>query len=1276
MRFVPNGPDIPDSLLQAVEDGEVVFFCGAGISYPAGLPGFRGLVDQIYEGVGTGREPIEDDAYRNGRYDVTLDLLERRVVGRRFAVRKALRKSLQPKWHKKDATATHAALLQLGRHPDGALRLVTTNFDHVFERAAKRERRRIESYAAPMLPVPKKTRWNGLVYLHGLLPKVDDEHALNRLVVTSGDFGLAYLTERWAARFVSDLFRDYAVCFIGYSINDPVMRYMMDALAADRIMGESTPLAWALGDCRKGEEAKTALDWKARGVEPILYELSGVGPPHLALHKTLVEWARTYRDGVSGKERIVLENALGRPSESTRQDDFVGRMIWALSDLSGLPAKAFAEHNPAPALEWLTEALALDRYRRDDLRRFDIEPQPKDDVDVHYSLVRRPAPYTLAPWMTLVSGGEGNPHLDKVMRELARWLLRHLNDARLIIWIAKQGGRVHPYWALLIEDALDEIVRLESEGSAEKLDKIRAQSPSAIPTPAMRALWRVLLAGRVKSLGRDSDLFTWRKRVERDGVTPTARMELCRLLAPVIRIRESYASSISKAGPSDRGDPREAINCELALASDHVRAALGERVAEQLRREHYATILVDVQQLLRDALELRQEIGEANATDDRSHWDLPSIAPHSQNRFHDDWVVLIEILRDGWLEVAVKAPDRARRLAAEWYEVPFPAFKRVVFFAAAENDCIAVGQWVAWLLAEEAWWLWSESTRRECLRLLVRKGSHLGPAERTQLESAIVAGPPRRRYRDDIEPELLEREVDRAVWLRLAKLQLSGAGLGMGAGARLTELSRRYPQWQLAADEKDEFAIWAFDPDDPDVLERVAGEEAPDDRDELAAWLMEGPSEWQTSRIHAWRQKCRVRLIRCVAALCVLSQRKQWPSTPWRVALETWADGELVVRSWRFAAPIVRTLPRELIGELTYILTWWLEAASRTIDKHETTMLELCLRVLDIPLASGAGVTQNGRDLDDPVTSAINHPVGHVTQALLSTWLTLRPGDNELLPQGFAAAFAQLCDTSVDRFRHGRVLLASRAIPLFRVDRAWAERNLLPLFDWRASPTEARCAWEGFLWSPRLYPPLIVSLKEEFLATAGHYTELGAHGRQFASLLVLAGLEGVDDFRREDFRAAFAALSQVGLEAAAHSLGQFLESAGDRREEYWRNRVAPFWHDIWPKSRERLSANISASLVELIVAAGKEFPNALEVVKEWLQPVEHPEYSVHLLHTAGVCSRFPEASLELLDRLIDNQPWPPKDLGPSLEAIAQASPELRLHPRFVRVTTFLRQRGG
>src|SRR5258708_4415891 len=188
MQFVANGPDISEPLLQAHEEGRVVFFCGAGISYPAGLPDFKGLVEEIYKRVGTTRSAIEQDAYERNQFDATLDLLERRLPGQRIAVRQKLAQALTPKWRRKGATDTHEALLELARCRDGSIRLVTTNFDRVFERVGKRPGKAFQAFAAPMLPMPKNSRWNGLVYLHELLPNKPDDSDLHRWVLTNGDY--------------------------------------------------------------------------------------------------------------------------------------------------------------------------------------------------------------------------------------------------------------------------------------------------------------------------------------------------------------------------------------------------------------------------------------------------------------------------------------------------------------------------------------------------------------------------------------------------------------------------------------------------------------------------------------------------------------------------------------------------------------------------------------------------------------------------------------------------------------------------------------------------------------------------------------------------------------------------------------------------------------------------------------------------------------------------------------------------------------------------------
>lgn len=1275
MQFVTRGPDIPDALLQAHEEGRVVFFCGAGISYPAGLKGFKWLVDAIYSHVGTTRNDIENKVYELGQYDATLNLLEDRLPGQRqgLAVRKALAQALQPKLRRKGATDTHAALLQLARGREGALRLVTTNFDRVFEYVARRTKQPCTAYAAPMLPVPKSSRWNGVVYLHGLLPAIPDDGALHRLVLTSGDFGLAYLTERWASRFVSELFRNYVVCFVGYSINDPVLRYMMDALAADRMLGEVTPQAYALADCGPGEEHDKTIEWKAKGVAPILYEVPAASHDHSAMHNTLKAWAGTHRDGILGKERIVVDYALARPSASTRQDDFVGRMLWALSHESGLPAKRFADFNPVPPLEWL-EAFSEDRYQHGDLSRFGVPPVADTDNKLRFSLIRRPAPYRHAPWMALVSGGGAGSQLDHVMFHLARWLVRHLNDPALVIWVAQRGSQLQDRWPWLIEHELDRFARLEHEGKASELDEIRTHAPNAIPGPLMQTLWRLLLTGRVKSPWRDLDLYRWKDRLGREGLTTTLRLELRQLLEPKVALKKPFRWSSTEPSTDEPTRIRQLVDWELVLTADHVHSSLPD-LADDRWRACLPALVNDFQQLLRDALDLLRELGEADDRSDRSYWDLPSISPHWQNRGFRDWATLIEVLRDAWLAIRESDPQRASSIARGWFDLPYATFKRLALFAASQEDCIAPEQWVDWLIAEDAWWLWSVDTRRETMRLLVQQGATLSPELRDTMEAAIVAGPPRKMYRDDLEPEAWLSLVDDMVWVRLAKLREGGGQLGDIGSQRVHTLSVANPEWKVESNERDEFSHWMSGTGDPDYEASRAVDIAPRTRSDLVNWLKKPPPERRSLYEDTWSATCRTRFFHSLLALCDLTQEGLWPAGRWRDALQVWSEEGLVQRSWRFAAPVVQRMPEAVMQENAHSVTWWMEAASKAIERHEQILIDLCRRALALPSEPSADITQNGEPIHQPVAEAINHPIGHCTQALLNLWFKREPNDNDALPSDIEPFFTKMCNTAVEKYRHGRVLLASRLIALFRVDRSWTETNLLPLFDWSQSSVEAKAAWEGFLWSPRLYRPLLIAFKPQFLSTAHHYTDLGEHSRQFAAFITYAGLDPVDGYTPDDFQSAIGALPQEGLDEVAQALSQALEGAGEQREEYWKNRVQPFWQRVWPKSRDFASNSIAESLARLCIAARGEFPAALAAVLGWLRPIEHPDYVVHLLHETVLCTRFPEEALHFLGAILSDQLWAPRELTQCLEAIVHAAPDLRRDHRFQGLTEYARQHG-
>lgn len=1221
MQFIPNGPDIDNELLQSQEEGRVVFFCGAGISYPAGLSGFEGLVDGIYSFSGTDIKSYKPEfkAFKDGNYDLTLDLLERRLPGGRLSMRSALAEQLKPDLKKPGAMCTHMALLRLARNREGVLRLVTTNFDRVFHAAANYMDQSFCSYAAPMLPVPKNSRWDGIVYLHGLLTEEPNDTDLNRLVVTSGDFGLAYLTERWAARFVSELFRNYVVCFVGYSIEDTVLRYMMDALAADRTLGEFTPRAWAFVGFKPGTEQEVTEKWEIKGVTPILYEKSNGS--HSLLHRTLHAWADTHRDGVGGKEAIIVNNAQAKPQDTTKQDDFVGRMLWALSDKSGLPAKRFADLNPVPSLDWL-EPFSKNCFQNSDLNRFGVQPTA-DNSELRFSLVSR-----------LCSSGVEFSEWDTVMFHLGRWLIRHLNDPTLVIWIAKLG-QPHESLRIAIENRLEELAFLESNDKTSEINEILAHSTNAIPDKRMRTLWNMLLSGRVKASWKNFYLERWMRRFMIEGLTTSLRLELREMLAPKVLLEKPFNLYGDDSSTTKIPQMSQLVSWEFELAADNVHCFFREAKTNAEWVSALLLLLEDFQQLLRDALDLKRELDESDEYSDKSFLDLPSITPHWQNRGFCDWVTLIELLRDSWLEVYGSDTSQATCIAQNWFRLPYPTFKRLALFAASKDNCIVSKQWVDWLLSDNSRWLWSLETKREVFRLYHGQGNQLTKSDQKRLERAILSGPDSEKHRGDLDENQWQKWVKRSVWLHLAKLKAAADVLGSAAEKRLTEISKENPDWKLANNERDEFSTWISvtgDPGHEDLF--ITSDDPPSE--ELAQWLDD-----HGLNNNAWHDACRNRFEDSMVVLRALAERGQWPTEQWHEALQVWSKSH-VSHSWRDAAPHLNAMPDDVFKEIIRPVAWWMGAVSKSINRHDNVFLELSRRVLDHPTEVS--------DINlDSVSSAINHPIGLVTQALIDLCFNSDPNDNNGLPEEIKPLFTQLCDIQFERYCYGRLLLGTNAIALFRVDPGWTREYLLPLFDW-SNTVEATFVWKGFLWSPRLHQPFLLAIKKEFLDTATHYEELGDR-HNFAAFLTYAALNFIstDEYSKEEFRLALAALPQQGLEKSAQALYQSLEATG-QREEYWKNRILPFWH-IWPKDLNRRSPRIAESLALLVIAARNEFTSALDKIYEWLQPIKHPNHLVDLLSESGLCEKHPKQTLRLLCAVIDDNSYPPIKLLSCLESM-------------------------
>ena len=753
MQFVRNGPDIPECLLQAHEEGRVVFFCGAGISFSAGLPSFDELCRKLYEALAIEPNAVQQAACKAQQFDVAIGLLEQSLIGERGKVREKLANILKPDLNRPNATKTHDALLTLSKNREGFIRLITTNFDRLFEQVISDNSLCIKRFQAPLLPIPKNL-WDGLVYLHGLLDDPPTSSGGDRLILSSGDFGRAYLTERWASRFVSELFRRYTVCFVGYSINDPVLRYMMDALAADRLLGESSPEMFAFGSHSKSKAEECANEWRAKNVTPIPIT-SCANNNNFCTHDR--EWAKTYRDGIRGKERIVVESATARPLGGTKEDYFIPRMLWALSDSTRLPSARFAGLDPVPSSEWR-------------------EPLSQ-----------------LEPMKRMVSANVYGDCWDPVMCNLARWLTRHLDDPELLLWLVGQDGQLQGELINRIERRLSDLDQLEREEKTAELERIRKSAPKAIAGPPMRTLWRLLLAERLqRSPRRDLNFYHWRDRFKRDGLTAAMRFELREILTPRVSLSKPICWRVCAEHNRSPERIEDLVSYNLVLSANYVHSCL-----QQLGKDEcWVTVLPDLLQdftlLLHDALDLMRELGHGQR--DLSCVYQPSISKHTQNRGFRDWTALIDLVRDSWLEVAKLSPERASLAVESWWHVSYPLFKRLAFFAAAQDGIVAHRRALDWMLADGRRWLWSDETRREIMRLLVTLAPQLDEALLETLEREILIGPPREMYRDDMKPERWAEIVDKSVWLRLAKITQAGAVLSVAGEERLDALSTRHPK--------------------------------------------------------------------------------------------------------------------------------------------------------------------------------------------------------------------------------------------------------------------------------------------------------------------------------------------------------------------------------------------------------------------------------------------------------------------------------------------------
>jgi hypothetical protein len=212
--------------------------------------------------------------------------------GASSTIRRSVASQLRPSGLK--PARIHTALMRLADR-GGVQTIVTTNFDLLLEDAARAP---IQTYALGGIPRPgRKIDFSGVLHIHGALDR--NSSRTSDMVLSDQDFGEFYLRRRTVPDFIYDAARLYHLVLVGYSANDPPMRYLLNAVAADGSRFEDLKERFIFIGIDSPDPIGLE-DWTGRGITPIPYKSAN---GHSALSATLDRWAQL--SAINGQQRLV-----------------------------------------------------------------------------------------------------------------------------------------------------------------------------------------------------------------------------------------------------------------------------------------------------------------------------------------------------------------------------------------------------------------------------------------------------------------------------------------------------------------------------------------------------------------------------------------------------------------------------------------------------------------------------------------------------------------------------------------------------------------------------------------------------------------------------------------------------------------------------------------------------------------------------------------------------------------------------------------------------------
>ena len=1229
---------------------------------PSGMPTFVGLTQYVIEfydppadsEIMTAFRPwLDGQSAANVPLDQIFNLLH--LEYGKAEVNSLVTERLRAPLEVKDSGREHGLIKRISSSQNGVPQIVTTNFDRLFE--AGQDGKHLVSHVPPAFPdLNFGSKIEGITYLHGRLVEATSES--HPYVLSSGDFGRAYLSEGWATNFIRHLLERYTVVLVGYQAEDPPIKYLLQGLNHDGQYDRSRLYAFD-----RGLPEEIEAKWRDRGVTAIAYS------NHADLWRSLEAWADRADDPRRWRTSIIATSQQDPKGLAPHER---GQVAHVLRTVQG--ARLFAVADPAPHPEWVCvmdaniRSAKQSRNYGDDAEIFDpvvaygldddLKDVSEDDqrrgVRNDHLLIWRDEDDNPHDFHRLCSRqAEGFETIPKRLGHLITWVGKSLNSPVLAWWAIRQSG-LHPRLLREIEWQIEHGKGLNNRA---------------------RHTWRLILECHRDPRSREfnGDWFSFKKLVEVEGWRPSVLREFRRVTLPRVDIRPPFGLAQSK--------PPSATWEETRLDD------LGQFEVKYLdRHNEYLEVPDEILPAVVSILQEQLTVASGLLTDiEPVYVQTPTCYPDREavgkERFTEDTEVMIWFVQL-FNRIAGLWPELANAYAMSWPASDQYFFRKLKLYAFNKVEVFEANYVASAVLSFDQEAFWDPEVVRELLFLLADRWREFSQESRDQLTDRILSGPDQLSHWADDEL----RDMRDKFTARYARyLELQGCELPQDSKVRLAEIIRKTPEWDdgWAASTVTKWGSqggWVHTDETPDELmhlpvSQIIATAKGDLKRDLGSLTERRPF---TGLVKANPRKA-------LSALTIAGRAGDYPEAFWSSMINE-LPADITPRLRRVFLNRVMRLPHAVIAKLRHPLGRWLEknlVASLEFDKDlGWTVYD---HIVDGILNGGADAAKSGlgevrrggqviqrsrRTLDH----AINGPVGMCAAALFHAVPGGEQEAGSLIPDHIKFRIESLFAASDEGSDHAVSIVSRQLNWLMFVDPVWTKACLIPMLDFDHPSSEP--AWNGLLHSGQVPSPPLAEVIKPLMLRLFPWIEGFSWNRDLSN--VAAQWLG---FMRVFHPNEPAGLSQVEMRSVLRAMSDearnqfivWLGLVGKEKENDWAKHVIPLINEDWPRERRyRTSASVRA-WISLLDRTDDSFPVVYEAVKRFVVPVEANDHTFYrftreIHDEKSITVLFPETTLDLMDRVTPHVLTRPQyQLPKVLALIAETEPDLTSDPRYLRL---------